>query len=96
MRSGSTTTPSGRTTRSAWRPSFRSFPERLPEIASSADHIVHIVKDKGGIRVGGLSGFISEALCGLSIGGRSTSIDGVFVVRSYNQVIKRLDLRSGS
>lgn len=81
---------------SRYLPSPRPYPETLPAIVSSDDHTVHLVTDKGGIRFDGRMVFISEALRGLSVGVRPTSVDGVFVVRYCDQAIKRLDRRSMS
>jgi len=81
---------------SRYQPSPRSFPERLPEIVYSEDHTVQVVTDKGWIWVAQQKVFISEALRGLPVGVRPTSVDGVFVVRYCDQAIKRIDLRSGS
>jgi len=76
-------------------PSLRPYPETLPEIVSSADHTVYRVSGSGRITIDHQQIFISEALRGLLVGVRPTSIAGVLVVRFCNQAIKRLDLRHG-
>jgi transposase InsO family protein len=75
-------------------PSARPYPERLPEIEYSPDHTVYRVTGSGRISINQRQIFISEALRGLPVGVRPTSIEGVVVVRFCNQAIKRLDLRN--
>jgi len=81
---------------SRYQPSPRPYPETLPEIVYSDDCTVCRVHHSGTIWFQQRNLFISEALRGLPVGVRPTTIDGVFVVRFCNQAIKRIDLRSAS
>ncbi len=81
---------------SRYQPSPRPYPTTLPEIVSSDDCPVHTVTACGTISFQRRVFFLSEALRGLPVGVRPTSIDGVFVVRFCDRAIKRLDLRQES
>lgn len=79
-----------------YQPSSRPYPQTLPDIVYSDDCTVCRVHYSGTIWFQQRTLFISEALRGLPVGVRPTTVDGVFVVRFCDQAIKRLDLRSGS
>lgn len=72
----------------------RPYPATLPDIVYSDDCTVCRAHHSGTIWVAGRLVFISEALRGLPVGVRPTTVDGVFVGRFCNQAIKRIDLRS--
>lgn len=75
------------------RSSPRPFPARLPEIVSSDDDQVRIVRRKGEVMFQGHRAFVSEGLKGLPVGIRPTTTDGVFTVRFCHQEILTMDLR---
>jgi transposase InsO family protein len=78
---------------SRYQPSPRPYPAVLPEIVYSDECIVCQVHRAGWIWFGGRQHFVSEALRGLPVGVRPTTVDGVFVVRFCDRAIKRLDHR---
>jgi putative transposase len=63
-----------------YRPSPRSYPERLPEPWYDAEHAVRRVRSTGEIKWGGDSVFISEVLIGEPVGIAETA-DGDWLVR---------------
>lgn len=81
---------------SRYRPSARTYPAVLPDIVYSDDCTVRVVHYSGTISFGGQIHFVSEALRGLPVGVRPTTVDGVHEVRFCDRVIKPLDLRRRS
>jgi len=78
---------------SRYLPSARSYPAVLPEIVYRDDCTVCVVHYSGTISFGGRVHFVSEALRGLLVGVRPTTVDGVHDVRFCDPAIKTLDLR---
>lgn len=79
---------------SRYQPSPRPYPNLLPAIVSSDDCIVCTVHHSGTISFQHRVLFVSEALRGLPVGVRPTSVDGVFVVRFCDQEMRTIDLRT--
>ena len=78
---------------SRYLPSPRAYPAVLPQIVYGDDCTVCIVHYSGTISFGGRVHFVSEALRGLPVGVRPTTVDGVYDVRFCDRLIKPLDLR---
>ena len=78
---------------SRYRPSERTFPERLPPIEYGPDDEVRRVDARGQIRLRGVRRTIGEAFAGQPIALRRTLIDGVLEVHYCFAKIGRIDLR---
>ncbi len=79
---------------SRYQPSPRPYPTTLPEIVSTDDCTACMVYSSGTISFQHRVLFVSEALRGLPVGVRPTTVDGVFVVRFCNQEVRTFDLRT--
>jgi len=79
-----------------YQPSPRPFPEILPEIVYSAEHMVHTVTRGGWIWVERQRVELGEALRGLPVGIRPSGEEDVFVVRFCDHDLKRVTLRRPS
>jgi len=79
---------------SRYQPSPRPYPDPLPDIVYSDDCTVCRVHHSGTISFQHRVLFVSEALRDLPVGVRSTSVDGVVVVRFCDQEIRTIDLRT--
>lgn len=71
----------------------RPYPETLPPIVYSDDHLVKTVTRGGWVWFGTRRIELGEALQGLPVGIRPTAEDGVFIVRFCQRDINRIDLR---
>ena len=78
-----------------YRPSQRSLPERLPEIAYGPDDIVRKVQAGGFISFRNRRIRLSKAFRGYPVTVRPTPDDGVFTVHSCSHAIAQIDLRNG-
>lgn len=78
---------------SRYQVSERVFPEQLPPIVYSEDHLVKTVTRGGWVWFGKRRIELGEALGGLPVGIRPTAEDGVFVVRFCQRDLRRFDLR---
>lgn len=78
---------------SRYRPSLRSFPERLPEVVYEPGDRVLKVGRTGQVRVKDRSLFVGEGLYGEHVALRSTGVDDVFDVIFIHKTVRQLDLR---
>lgn len=81
---------------SRYRPSPRSFPERLPPIEYAPDDIVATVKDHGFVRFKKRTWKLSKALEGLPVAFRPRGTDGArYAVYFCHQNLGEIDLSEG-
>lgn len=78
---------------SRYQPSPRPYPAILPAIVYDTDDTVCRVHPSGTISFRGQLAYVGEALRGLPVGVRPTTVDGVFTVRFCAQEIRTIDLR---
>lgn len=81
---------------SRYEPSRRSYPETLPEPEYASEDVVRRVRGDGMIWFGDRLWYVSEALIGLRVGLRRTSIDGVHRVCLGPHEVGTIDERDGS
>jgi transposase InsO family protein len=82
-----------RTPVTRYRPSARSYPERLPPIEYAPDCLVRKVDADGEFSYRNQLWKVGRAFAGLPVGLRPTTTDGVIAVLFLTEVIKELDLR---
>jgi transposase InsO family protein len=77
---------------SRYEPSWRAYPQRLPEITYPATDQVRLVQSRGQIKYHCRPYFVGNAFAGLHVGLRPTARDGVLEVYFCHQRIASLDL----
>jgi transposase InsO family protein len=77
-------------------PSWRGYPEQLPEIEFSPNEVVRRVQQGGSLSFRGQTWQVSKAFCGERVGLRPTMRDGVWEVWFSSACLGELNLREQS